>query len=739
MAEKEVKISIDIEGVGKSITDINGLSTATDKLKTSTDGADKSITDLDATFEDVYGELKPLTARMGELEDRLYELANAGDTTSKEFQDLTQKVANYKKIQEQTDRTIENASLTMDQKLGGALQGAASAFAGVQGAMALMGTESEQLEQTLVKVQGAMALAEGVRGVREGVGAFKAIGESAKTALAGIRTGIAATGVGVFLIALGAIVAYWDDIKQAMGGVSSEQKKLNTLAEGNLKAEQDKLVALEGNENSLRLQGKSEREILTLKIAQTNEAIAAAIATQEGIKEANRLAEEGAKRNQGFVQKILGTVTNPATAFAVSKWLFDPEETKKKGDGVLSEAQKTLQELVSKRDGYALAIKGIDTQSNKTAIDTAKQKEADLETIRLAGIDTVEEQRAEELRLETKKFDDLIALAKKHKQDTTQLEEAKGKAIKGIKAKFRKEDADAEAAQNAENKNILEQIRQGEIVTEQQKRDEELRIVREKYQNLISEAIRFGEDTTALKTALRTTETQMQAGWDADDAAKQKAKDDERKAQIIELKNFEIAAEEDLYNIKMNILADTAYGLSAFADESKGIALAVLAIQKGLAIADVVTNSTKSIGNIVADGAREQAAISAFYAPFGPFGVAPMLAQQATASVRTKKRILGTKIGAGVSIAAIAAAGFASGKAILNPPTVDTGGGGNGGSGAQTAAFNPAAALANEQQINRTATIQQTGSQSSIKAYVVSNEMTTQQEADNKIKNLSRL
>jgi septal ring factor EnvC (AmiA/AmiB activator) len=34
--------------------------------------------DVSKTFEEVYGELKPLTARMGEAEDRLYELAAAG-------------------------------------------------------------------------------------------------------------------------------------------------------------------------------------------------------------------------------------------------------------------------------------------------------------------------------------------------------------------------------------------------------------------------------------------------------------------------------------------------------------------------------------------------------------------------------------------------------------------------------------------------------------------------------------
>ena len=49
---------------------------------------DTEATNLDATFEEVYGDLKPLTARMGEAEDRLYELAKAGKQSSQEYKDL---------------------------------------------------------------------------------------------------------------------------------------------------------------------------------------------------------------------------------------------------------------------------------------------------------------------------------------------------------------------------------------------------------------------------------------------------------------------------------------------------------------------------------------------------------------------------------------------------------------------------------------------------------------------------
>ena len=127
--------------------------------------ANDSVQGLNKTFEQTYGEIQPLTTRMGEAEDRLYELAAAGDTTSKEYQGLLNKVGEYRKVQIKTDLAVDQAAGTMSEKLGGALNGAASGFAAVQGVMALTGSESEALEESLLKVQGAMAFQQGIDGV----------------------------------------------------------------------------------------------------------------------------------------------------------------------------------------------------------------------------------------------------------------------------------------------------------------------------------------------------------------------------------------------------------------------------------------------------------------------------------------------------------------------------------------------------------------------------------------------
>ena len=222
MADKTTKIieiEVELEGGEKVTKQFEKLSDGTLKA---VDSADK----LNAKFEDVYKGIEPLTTRMGEAEDRLYELALAGDTTSKEYNELLNSVGKYRKVQIETDLAVDAAATTLGQKLGGALTGATGGFAAVQGVMGLVGSESEELEKALLKVQSALAIQEGLRGIKEAIPAFKQLGTTAINALKGIKTGIAATGIGVLLVAVGAIVAYWEDIEELLGmnNVSLEEQ-----------------------------------------------------------------------------------------------------------------------------------------------------------------------------------------------------------------------------------------------------------------------------------------------------------------------------------------------------------------------------------------------------------------------------------------------------------------------------------------------------------------------------------
>ena len=261
MAEKRT-INIDIKN--------NADETAKDfdTLNKSIDNTTKSTKNLNSTFEEVYGELQPLTTRMGEAEDRLYELALAGDTASKEYQELLTKVGEYRKVQIQTDLAVDAAATTLGQKLGGALTGATSGFAAVQGVMGLVGSESEALEKTLLKVQSALAIQQGVQGVLDYA---KSAGLATKAtklwnlALKANPIGLVIAGVVSLIAAVGALAASFETTADKREKEHQEQLKQIESTKQEI-AQRVAQLKLEDRYRQSRLKGlELDREVATSK------------------------------------------------------------------------------------------------------------------------------------------------------------------------------------------------------------------------------------------------------------------------------------------------------------------------------------------------------------------------------------------------------------------------------------------------------------------------------------------
>jgi hypothetical protein len=292
-------------------------------------------------------------------------------------------------------------------KIGTVISGVASGFAAAQGAMALFGSESKDLEKTMVKLQGAMALSQGIEGLGKIRVQFTTLYATmitgAKRAFAAIKAGIGSTGIGLILVALGAIVAYWDDIKEAVTGVDSEQKKLLTDAKAQEKVEQDKLDTLNGQDSILKLQGLTEEEILKLKIQQTSAVITqleAQLSAQETMKQAQM---DAAQRNQDILKGVIEFLTFPLTmllktidnvgkalgqdfglqdAFSgtLAKMVFDPKSVEKEANVAIAETKKQLNTLKNTNAGYQLSINDIHKKSAEEKLklsDDAAQKELD--------------------------------------------------------------------------------------------------------------------------------------------------------------------------------------------------------------------------------------------------------------------------------------------------------------------------------------------------------------------------
>ena len=342
---------------------------------------------LKQQYRDAVQELQKVSAAYGETSAQAVKAAKAAAQLKDQIEDTNDAIAAFKG---------EGAFVA----LGKSVSSVASGFSAVEGAMGLVGVESEKLQETMLRVQSAMALAQGLEGLEDAGRAFKQLGTVAINALKGIRGALAATGIGLFVVALGTVVAYWDDIKEAVSGVSDEQEALNKKAEKNVTIENEKLTALDSQDNILKLQGLTEKQILQLKIKQIDLVIAA---TEEQIKQNQITAkaqEEATIRNFEIAKKVIAAITKialiPVTAMIAqidllikganyvsqalgggklidleplkeankffdqmaekgAKLLFDPEQVKADGIKLQEETQKQLTDLKNKRAGYVLA------------------------------------------------------------------------------------------------------------------------------------------------------------------------------------------------------------------------------------------------------------------------------------------------------------------------------------------------------------------------------------------------
>ena len=390
---------------------------------------------------------------------------------------------------------------TLDKKLeaaDGAIKVTSGAVSGLVGGLGLLGIQSENFDKLTAQATSAIAFGMGLKDISEG---YKQIVKSEAAAALGAKifgkttkAALIATGIGALVVALGTIIAYWDEISEAVGGVSSEMKdSLDTQAEM-VELSEQQFEAISETENSLKLSGKTEREIRDLKIQQTDETIKnleAQLVTQQEVKKAQVAAAE---RNQAIAQGIIRFLTLPITLLlatvdkltaalsmipglgdistsleegfsgGIAKLMFDPEEVAAEGDAAIAETEKKIAQLKNRRDGFRLKNQEEDkADAAKVADDKKKaddaeeqrlQKLADLKSqIRDAEANTVAEQRAKELEDLQIHYDNLIKLAEDNGINTDELKASRDEAKLALEQSFLDEDlaqkqaaADEEAA-----------------------------------------------------------------------------------------------------------------------------------------------------------------------------------------------------------------------------------------------------------------------------------------------------
>jgi hypothetical protein len=364
----------------------------------------KKEIELDIKVESVGNlkqQLREAQKEVEALSDKFGATSEAAIKAAKKAAELKDQIGDAKALTDAFNPDAKFKALTSS------LSGVAAGFGAFQGALGLVGVEGEEVEKTLLKVQSAMAISEGLQQLGEARDSFKQLGAVAKSVFTGIKGAVAATGIGLLVIALGTIYTYWDDIKGALSGVSDEQDKLNEKAHQNVLIEQQKLDKLNSQDNSLRLQGLTEKEILKLKIAQTDEVIKKSELELEQTINTHKAQVEAEERNKKILTGIIQFTTIPLQLILktidkvgsflgkdfnltdkLNDWsaslIFDPKKVKYEGYLVEKEARENLAKLKESRAGYQLQVNAIDKQAaderakiqnekNKTALDKEKE------------------------------------------------------------------------------------------------------------------------------------------------------------------------------------------------------------------------------------------------------------------------------------------------------------------------------------------------------------------------------
>ena len=582
--------------------------------------------------------------------------------------------------------------------------------------------------------------------VKEVGGGIVQLGKSAVTSFKSAVMGasamgkaLIATGIGAIVVALGLIAAYWDDIVGAISGVSNQQKQLLADVQAETASRQEALDATLASENSLKLAGKSEQEIRDLKIQQTNETIASMQTQLTMQQQQSKAQQEALKRNAEIAQNVIRFLTLPITMLlgavdaltlglekvgvleagtnleerfsgGLAGLIFDPEGAKEEGDKTEKEIRDQLTKLQNTRDGYILqgqdaakkasdAAKAESDKASEERIQTEKELLAELERLRAENIQDAE-QKAQAL-LEIARQAGRKELEDKKASTELLLEFDRNYALQ-------KQAITDEFAKKAEEKRLEDEAKAAEnrAIIDDILRQQELDSMENQFRRAEAE-LELQRQTDIAKVTL--------AGATADEINKinnsytQKSK----KLAEEEVKFKKALRQQDIANAVMASSAILGTIVSLVGEGS--------AIGKAAAVAQATMDTYTS-------------ATAAYSSTVGIPIVGPVLAPIAAgvaiaAGIANVKKILSTKIPGPDS-----AGGAAPAPVVPPTPSFPTG-----------TMVDPNAALAANaagQQAQNQLTLgdqQGSGGATIVKAYVVSSDITSQQEADKRINDLARL
>ena len=429
-------------------------------------------------------------------EARRNELGKEIDSINTKLKDMDASIGNYQRNVGNYADSFSQAMKTQQEStevtrakfesVSKVATGLASGYAAVQGAMALFGVENEKLAQTFVKLQAAIALAQGIGGLKdlvEGLGmakvAFKGAVTGVKTfitSLRGVKAAIAGTGIGLLVVAVGMLVEHLMTLEDESEDATDALEDFN-----NELARTDRFLKME----TMRLSNSAMKEYI--KAVQeagndVNKLVAAEKALNKAMKEnalqmAEKTYQEASKNykeaNKAFTDYI-NNVKHSVIPSVAEKY---SEEEEKRLQQAADEAQVREKEALEKLNQIRVeqAKEGADAiiEQQKKVLENQKENEKEQEeqsreevlerledlnkTAEEIELDNLKEKYEEEKELLKGRNEKLLLLEQEYQQNRQAIIDEYDKKTKEKQLKALQDNYDNAMASIDDNQSFSEQ------------------------------------------------------------------------------------------------------------------------------------------------------------------------------------------------------------------------------------------------------------------------------------------
>jgi nitrate reductase NapAB chaperone NapD len=513
------------------------------ELKTETGDATRDIKKLDQDMTHLAETIGiEVSGSISAMEDKLYELAIQGKQNTEEFKKLQEQTARYKQIVIETDRSID-ALAEQGRGLSNALAIAEGTVAGYQafaGVSALLGSENEELLETMTKLQAAQGVLNSIMVIRQQLqeksialsrlqaaaqGAYNFVVRTSTGLLKLLRIAMASTGILLLVAGVAALIANFDKLIGVFGSVinglktftdwigltdyaseraaqAETQRVQKAIAE--IKQKRDELVKAYNKEQKeidrsiklRRLEGKEYSDLTKEKIELTIEHTKKLIeSSKEELKALQSLNLERQK-------SLILVAANQAQIENINNQIQELNDQVLDAQIELKEEEKAVQDKRSEnwkkhRDEQLAKEKKFRDELLKLQQQQNARMNALLDEIAKVEEDYLTSERDKAVNAVTDKYFRLIEEAKQYGQDTAILEQAQDAELKKLRDGFAREDLErARNAQNMITDNRLALMKEGqdrEIAELQEKYNRERIAVQE------NEKLKEGEKLELLK------------------------------------------------------------------------------------------------------------------------------------------------------------------------------------------------------------------------------------------------